>query len=227
MGSVSIDYSLPALWRCWQRFVRGKKRIPELERFRFYLEKNLATLHRELRDGTYRHGSYLSFCVNDTKRREIAVASIRDRFVHRLLYEHLVTIYDKTFIHDVWSCREEKGLLAAIERTQKFLAENRHGFFWRGDVRKFFDSVDHQTLLDIFTLRIKDEKTMWLLEEVIDSYATNVKVQGEEREREYCRISERHRHRQCHEPNILEHLSQRVRQVREIHASRQKISALR
>jgi len=142
-------------------------------------------LHRELRDGTYRHGSYRSFCVNDTKRREIAVASIKDRFVHRLLYEHLVKIYDKTFIHDVWSCREGKGLLAAIERAQKFLAGGcRHGFFWRGDVRKFFDSVDHATLLSILGRRIDDDVTMRLLKKVTDSYTTNMNVGSAERERE-------------------------------------------
>lgn len=185
MGSVSIDLSVPALWRCWLRFVRGKKRTLNFEHFRFHVEKNLTALHRELRDGTYRHGSYLSFCVNDTKRREIAVASIRDRFVHRLLYEHLVGIYDRTFIYDVWSCREEKGLLAAIERAQKFLAENRNGFFWRGDVRKFFDSVDHAILLHILGRRINDDVTMRLLKTVIDSYTTNVGVGGAEREREY------------------------------------------
>lgn len=183
MGSVSIDLSVPALWRCWLRFVRGKKRTLNFEHFRFHLEKNLTALHRELCNGTYKHGSYLSFCVNDTKRREIAVASIRDRFVHRLLYEHLVGIYDRTFIYDVWSCREEKGLLAAIERAQKFLAENRNGFFWRGDVRKFFDSVDHETLLHILGRRINDDVTMRLLKTVIDSYTTNVGVGSAERER--------------------------------------------
>lgn len=185
MGSVSIDLSVPALWHCWLRFIRGKKHTPELEHFRFHLEKNLTELHRELSDGTYRHGSYLSFCVNDTKRREIVVASIRDRFVHRLLYDHLVTIYDKTFIFDVWSCREGKGLLAAIERAQYFLKRNRYGYFWRGDVRKFFDSVDHETLLHILGRRIKDDLTMRLLRTVIDSYTTNLAFRRAEREREY------------------------------------------
>jgi len=133
--------------------------------------------------------------VNDTKRREIAVASIRDRFVHRLLYEYLVQIYDQTFIYDVWSCREGKGLLAAIERAQYFLAKNRNGFFWRGDVRKFFDSVDHATLLHILGRRINDDVTMRLLRKVIDSYTTNVDVGSaeREREREYCRIPEESR----------------------------------
>lgn len=184
LGSVSINLSLPALWLCWQRFVCGKKRTTELTNFIWNLEGNLKELHHELSNGTYKHGPYRTFCVNDTKRREIAVASIRDRFVHRLLYEHLVKIYDKTFIYDVWSCREGKGLLKAIKRAQDFLTENYQGFFWRGDVRKFFDSVDHQTLLKILSMRIEDKKTMWLLEEVINSYTTNLNVCRRERERE-------------------------------------------
>ncbi len=184
MGSVSIDFSVPALWHCYIRFARGKKRTPEFENFRFHLEKNLTELHRELSDGTYRHGPYLSFSVNDPKRREIVVASIKDRFVHRLLYEHLVGIYDKTFIYDVWSCREGKGLLAAIERAQAFLASSRFGYFWRGDVRKFFDSVNHATLLHILGRRIDDDVTVRLLKKVIDSYTTNIGFRSAERERE-------------------------------------------
>ena len=183
IGNVSIDYSLPALWHCFTRFVQGKKRTAELEHFRFHLEENLRALEHELTNQTYKHGAYRPFSVNDTKRRDIAVASIKDRFVHRLLYEYLVKIYDKTFIYDVWSCREGKGLIKAIERAQDFLTRNRHGYFWRGDVKKFFDSVAHQALLKVLSMRINDEQAMWLLREVIGSYATNVNVRDEERER--------------------------------------------
>ena len=185
MGNVSIDLSLPALWHCWQRFIRGKKHTTGLEHFRFHLEKNLTELSSELQSKAYKHGGYRSFSVSDTKRRDIAVAPIKNRFVHRLLYEHLVKIYDRTFIDDVWSCREGKGLLGAIERAQDFLAKNPNGFFWRGDVRKFFDSVDHETLLHILGRRINDDVTMRLLKTVIDSYNTNVGVGSAEREREY------------------------------------------
>lgn len=104
-------------------------------------------MHHELRSGTYRHGGYRAFSVNDPKRREIAVASIKDRFVHRLLYEYLVPIYDKTFQYDIWSCRKGKGLLGAIERAQELLFKNRNGWFWRADIRKFFDMVDQQVLM--------------------------------------------------------------------------------
>jgi retron-type reverse transcriptase len=103
----------------------------------------------------------------------IAVASIKDRFVHRFLYDDLVERYDKTFLYDVWSCREGKGLKGAIERAQEFLRKHRGGYFWRADIRKFFDSVDQDVLLSILKKNVHDPITMRLLRKVIESYRTN------------------------------------------------------
>lgn len=114
------------------------------------------------------------------------MAGVRDRVVHRLLYEYLNGIYDKTFIYDVWSCRKNKGLLAAIERTQKFLNRHADSFVWRADIKKFFDNVDRQTLLKILFLRIKDNKTMNILKEVIASYSALIRERVKAPRAEVC-----------------------------------------
>jgi len=170
MGSSSIDLSLSNLWRSWFAFRRGKKSTQELERFNYYLEENLYSLHQDLKDGTYKHQPYKKFIAVDNKRREILVANIRDRVVHRLMYQYLVDIYDQTFIFDVWSCRKEKGLTGAIERTQDFLNKYPRFFVWRADVKKFFDNINHQRLLDIISLRVSDEKAINLLKEIIKTH---------------------------------------------------------
>jgi len=100
MGSVSINLSIANIWRCWYKFKRGKRKTSELEYYQYYLERNLADLHNDLDSNGYKHGAYRKFVVTDNKRREISVASIKDRIVHRLLYEYLAEIYDKTFIFD-------------------------------------------------------------------------------------------------------------------------------
>ncbi len=115
---------------------------------------NLSSLHADIANGRYRHGGYRSFIVSDNKKREISVASVRDRVVHRLLYEYLVPIYDQTFIFDVWSYRKEKGLLGAIERTEHFFSRYPRSFVWRADVRKFFDNVDHRILLGLLRKKV-------------------------------------------------------------------------
>jgi len=115
------------------------------------------------------------------------VASIRDRIVHRLLYEYLYKIYDKTFIFDVWSCRKEKGLLGAIERTEKFLSKYPNFFVWRADIKNFFNNIVPRILLEIISLRIKEVKAINILEEIIASY--NVFFQKARHFLRICRVN--------------------------------------
>ena len=154
------------IWRSWFAFRRGKRKTGEFHEFQYHLEKNLSQIADDLEKVKYRHGPYRKFIVADNKRREISVASIRDRVVHRLVYDYLTPIYDKTFIYDAWSCRVGKGLLGAIQRAQYFLKKSLNAFVWRGDIEKFFDSVNHATLLTILARKIKDERAYALLREI-------------------------------------------------------------
>lgn len=113
--------SLKNIWHSWFAFRKGKRATTELHAFQYYLEKNLYELFQDLNRGTYHHVGYKKFIVCDNKRREISVATIRDRVVHRLIYDYLEKIYDKTFVYDAWSCRKGKGLFGAIERISGFL----------------------------------------------------------------------------------------------------------
>jgi len=167
----SIDLSIENIWRAYDSFQKGKKRTVELENFHYNLETNLFALQIDLQGGDYKHGQYRHFETVDNKKRKISVAIIRDRVVHRLLYEKFVEIFDRTFIYDVWSCRAGKGLLGAIERTQKFAQSNKSNFAWRADVKKFFDNIDHNTLKAILAFKIKDDNFARILEEVINSYS--------------------------------------------------------
>ncbi|MEK7524642.1 MAG: hypothetical protein AAB588_06490 [Patescibacteria group bacterium] len=178
MGNDSMDLGLENIWHSWFAFRKGKRGTNELHEFQYYLESNLFELYKDLNEGKYRHGGYKKFVVSDNKRREVSVASIRDRVVHRLVYDYLNGIYNKTFIYDAWSCRTNKGLLGAIERAQAFLKKHPHSYVWKGDVKKFFDSVDQKTLLGILSLKIKDARSYNLLGEIIDGFRSNVVDKG-------------------------------------------------
>jgi hypothetical protein len=94
MDTVSIDLSLENIWRSWFTFRNGKNWSRELHAFQYNLEQNLFGLWRDLNSGLYHHGVYRKFIVRDNKRREISVAPARDRVVHRLAYDYLVSFYD-------------------------------------------------------------------------------------------------------------------------------------
>lgn len=164
-------------------FRRGKRRNKELANFEYFLEDNLWWLYLDLNEDKYTHHSYQHFTIQEGKRRDIAVACMRDRVVHRLVYEYLVSIYDRIFIYDVWSCRRGKGLTDAINRTEKFFKKYPKSFVWRADVTKFFDNVRQDILFNILSRRVKDEKAIRLIKQIITSYKTGGHC-ARERERE-------------------------------------------
>jgi retron-type reverse transcriptase len=211
-----MNTSLSNIWKSWYLFRKGKRKTTELNVFQYGLEKNLFELHKDLNAGMYRHGTYRRFVVFENKKREIVVASIRDRVVHRLVYEYLVFIFDQTFLYDVWSCRKGKGLTGAIDRAQEMMLKNKNGFVWRADIKKFFDTVDQEVLLQIISRKVSDPKALSIVDGIIHSYYKD-EIRGgtRERERGKCHRNEEERrtNRESHQPDFLEYIFERVRPI--------------
>jgi retron-type reverse transcriptase len=136
---------------------------------------NILLLSKELANQTYRHGGYSSFYVTDPKLRHIHKASITDRLVHHAIYRQLYPLFDKIFIADSYSCRLDKGTHKALKSFRRMadkVSRNQTQTAWilQGDIRKFFDSINHRILIDTLNIYIEDEKIMWLLKNVIYSY---------------------------------------------------------
>lgn len=117
------------------------------------------------------HGEYAHKIVNEKKRRDIQVANVRDRVVHRLLYDYLVPIVDRRLDYDVWSCRPGKGVHQAVERARHMIRRHPQAWVWRADVTKFFDNVTHTKLMQILKYHVVDHTALELLERVVTSYA--------------------------------------------------------
>lgn len=174
IGNESIDLGLKNIYQSWFRYRKSKKSSRDLDYFQYNLGSELNNLYYDLDNGTYKHGDYRKFTVTDNKKREIFVASVRDRVVHRLSYDYLVEIFDKIFMFDAWSCRKGKGLTGAIDRAQQFMGKYKNGFVWRADIRKFFDNVDHDILFQLLKRKVRDKKALFLFKEIIDSFEVKV-----------------------------------------------------
>ena len=87
--------NLHLLLSLWFVYRKGKKPSHNLDYFQYNLDEELHTLRKVLNNSTYKHEGYRKFTVTDNKKREISVASVRDRVVHRLLYDYLVGILDQ------------------------------------------------------------------------------------------------------------------------------------
>ncbi len=145
--------------------------------------QNVISLHRYLVSGAYQHGQYERFKINDPKPRDIHKASVRDRLVHHAIYRILYPFFDRTFISDSYSCRNGKGTHRAMNRFRAFARkvsknDTRTAWVLKCDIRKFFASIDQSTLLVILKRRITDERTLTLLQRVIESFRTPCATPG-------------------------------------------------
>lgn len=155
--------------------MRGKRKRRDVVRFSLRFMDNILKLHSDLLDKTYQHGPYYAFKINDPKPRDIHKAKVRDRILHHAVYRMLYPYFDKKFIYDSYSCRNDKGTHKAIDRfrcmTRKVSRNNRRAaWILKGDIRKFFATINHEILKDILRQHVEDEDVLWLLEEIIDSF---------------------------------------------------------
>lgn len=164
--------SLENLFNAWQEFRKGKRKTKDVQIFERYLEDNIFSLHNELKGSVYSCGYYCQFKITDPKPRLISKAPVRDRLLHHAIHHILYDAFDKIFIYDSYSCRKNKGTHKAFERlvmwTRK-ISKNYTKTCWalKCDIRKFFDSIDHQILIKLLKARIQDDKVVNLLRQII------------------------------------------------------------
>lgn len=170
---ISVDNLLEA----WKEFICGKSSKKDVQEFNLHLMDNVLSLHVDLKSNRYQHGGYEAFNISDPKPRNIHKASVRDRLLHHAIYRKLYPLFDKTFIADSFSCRDDKGTHKAGKQFRAFfnsVSKNNTQTAWvlKCDIRKFFASIDQKILLDILKEYIPDQNILLLLGMVISSFET-------------------------------------------------------
>ena len=145
---------------------RDRKYVLDWE---FNLEERLISLQKELQEGRYTPGAYHYFYVCDPKKRLVATAPFKDRIVHHAICNIIEPIFDKSFIYDSYACRVGKGLHPAVARLQQFLRKKDAKYALKCDIKKYFDSINHQILERLLREKIRDERLMQLLIMIIKS----------------------------------------------------------
>ncbi|MEI8104169.1 MAG: reverse transcriptase/maturase family protein [Candidatus Moraniibacteriota bacterium] len=161
----------------WWSYRRGKNRKKDVMEFERHLEDNIFLLCDELKTGNYSHGRYSYFRISDPKKRDIYKATVRDRVIHQALYTYLCSIYEPLFIKNSFSSRKGKGTHRAVATLQKqiYLIRRYRKRCWaiKCDIRKYFENINHEILLDLLRKEIRDEKIFALLEGIVRSFHTD------------------------------------------------------
>jgi retron-type reverse transcriptase len=155
------------LYSAWRKAARGKRGKQAAASFEMLLEDELVTLQRQLQAQTWQPGQYHSFMIRDPKLRLISAAPFRDRVVHHALCNIIDPLFERTFIGDSYANRKGKGTHAALDKAQQF--SRRYRYVLQCDIVQFFPSIDHDVLYQLLAGKINDDKTLWLIRQIIKS----------------------------------------------------------
>lgn len=167
----------------WKDFAKGKRAKQDVIRFEANLEDELWRLHLDLRNGIYHHGPYEQFFVHDPKKRIIHKASVRDRVVHRMLYNYLLPLFNPQWLDCSFSCRPGFGQHVSRRKVERALLQATCNYtkvciVVKCDVKKFFDNIDHRILFQLLSKKVYDQNVRWLLWQVIDGFYHATVIRG-------------------------------------------------
>lgn len=130
------------------------------------LEERLEDLHVRIHRGSYRaqpsRRTYIPKA--DGKSRPLGVAALEDKIAQQALVTVLNAIYEEDFIGFSYGFRPGRSQHMALDALYVGITEKRVNWVLDADIQSFFDSIDHQWMMDFLRQRIADPRVLRLIE---------------------------------------------------------------
>ena len=147
------------------------------QRYKSNLLINNVKLQEDLRTGQYTTSKTIDFTINERgKIRQINAPAIRDRIIQKILcQEILIPQLTKPLVYDNYASLKNRGTSFARKRLNVLLHRylrryGSDGYILQIDIKKYFNSIDHEILKQMIRERINESKDiMDLIDYIIDT----------------------------------------------------------
>jgi retron-type reverse transcriptase len=98
------------------------------------------------------------------KQRPIGIAGFRDKLLQTVIKLLLEAIYEPTFANTSHGFRPGRNCHTALQQVKEQV-----GIRWwiEGDIKSFFDTMEHEVLLKILNKRITDQRLLHLISQLM------------------------------------------------------------
>ncbi|MBQ6437921.1 RNA-directed DNA polymerase [bacterium] len=176
--SLLYDYSHGQEWlyrelvAAYYQARRNKRYTANQLKFELNLDRELHELFVDIRDRQYQLGQSIAFVVAKPKLREIFAATFRDRVVHHLVYNWIIDYWERHFIYDSYSCRQDKGTHFGMRRLAHYIRQvtanyTHPAWVMKVDISSYFTSMHHGIMLQLAS-RILTDPRAGLPDEYLD-----------------------------------------------------------
>ena len=121
---------------------------------------------------TYKTSLYKVFKVWDrTKEREIyKLPYYPDRIVQWAIMQVIEPYLLRNMVTDTYSAIKGRGIHLGLNRVKRALKDKGNTLYClKFDIRRYYPSINHEILKQKYQRIFKDEKLLWIINEIIDS----------------------------------------------------------
>jgi len=136
--------------------------IAEYER---HIEPNLKRLSNKLKEGTYVPRAVRRTWIDKpgrAERRPLGIPTVEDRIVQTALKLVLEPIFEREFFRHSYGFRPQRGAKDALRRVDGLLKDD-HRWVVDADLKSYFDTIDHDLLMEMVEEHISDGRILDLI----------------------------------------------------------------
>jgi RNA-directed DNA polymerase len=129
------------------------------------LEERLTRLHERIQRGSYRAQPARRVYIPkaDGSERPLSIQCLEDKIVQQAVVQVLNAIYEVDFLAFSYGFRPGRGQHDALDALHVGLYSRKVNWVLDADIRKFFDSMDHDWMMRFLQHRIADRRLLRLI----------------------------------------------------------------
>ena len=104
----------------------------------------------------------------DGGTRKLGIPTVTDRMIQQAMTQQLVPIYEPLFAEGSYGYRPGRSAKDAIRKVKEY-AERGYTYAVVIDLSKYFDTLNHENLLNLLRRNIKDERVIQLIKRYLKS----------------------------------------------------------
>jgi RNA-directed DNA polymerase len=141
--------------------------IPEL---RTWLAEHKQELIDSLLDGSYRPSPVREVEIPKPGggKRQLGIPTVLDRLVQQAILQVLEPLLDPTFSESSYGFRPKRSAHQALRQARKYVADGRR-IVVDIDLEKFFDRVNHDTLMSRLARRVADKHLLRIIRRFLEA----------------------------------------------------------
>ena len=172
MHHLNFEY----LEKCYEELKQGRAAGIDGRSKESYTEEEikgiLQTIIQELKERTYRPDPVKRVYIEkpgQNKKRPLGLPTVKDKILQMGVKKILEAIWEANFLECSWGYRPKRNAHGALKEVNHLIMQKKINYVIDADIQSFFDTMDHQWLMEFLTQRISDPHFKSLIWKFLES----------------------------------------------------------